>query len=448
MDMWKTIRGPLVRAALVLAALVAFALIINISWFDEPLHADLERLKTPEPVSMEDNAYPLIYGFPAADGKDPRAAGIAIVEALRARYRAGLPLTLANEEMHGILGGADEDDAWRASFSSFACNSRFSLDCADQLIADVERSDADTPRLRLLLERYQEILAAPRFEENQEIDEATPVPAYALAMSVARIRLAKSYARDATPAFLGKVAQEVVFWKKMLRDGETLIAKMVALAGIRNDMAFLSTLLRERELDDTDLEALRQSATLLTSDERDTGETFSAELRGALLSEKSLAAIPGTTTWLTRLLYQRRATLNEYYFSIIAPLRLRASLSAEEFYRQRAYERLSYNLRAFPPPLFNLGGKLLLKRIATSINFQDYISRVHDLDGRIALVALQAEIASQPERGVEAIVAASRYRNPYTDQPMDYDAKTQTIGFDCLGLGSDVCRVAIGRSNR
>jgi hypothetical protein len=449
MDIRKTIRALPLRAGLLLAALVAFTITINLSWFDEPLHPDLERLAVPEAVSMEDNAYPLIYGFPAASDKDPRAAGLAVVEALHERYRAGRRLTLTDDEMGKILGGPAEDDAWRASFSSLTCNSRFSLDCADQVIADIARADTDQPRLRVLLDRYEQILGTRRFEENQEFDESTPVPTYGVLMSIARIKLAASYARDSTPLFLSKVAEDVAFWKRMLREGQTLIAKMVALAGLRNDMAFVSTLMRQRDLDEPDLEALRQFVSPLTSEERDIGEAFLAELRVALLSEKSLAAIPGTTSWITRLSYEKRATLNEYYLSIVTPLRLRASLGPEEFYRERGYERLSYSVRAFPPPLFNLGGKLLLKRLATEFNFQDYISRVHDLDGRIALVLLQAEIESSPGRSVEAVVGASRYRNPYTQRPMDYDAKAQTVGFHCLGLGSDdVCAIATGPVGR
>src|SRR5262245_26305015 len=122
MDTVTRIRGLLLRGGLVIAALVALTLTINLSWFDEPLQSELERLKTLQTVSMEDNAYPLIYGLSAADDRDPHATGLAIVETLVERYREG-QMTLSDDELNLMLGGSGLDDAWRASLSSLSCNS-------------------------------------------------------------------------------------------------------------------------------------------------------------------------------------------------------------------------------------------------------------------------------------------------------------------------------------
>jgi hypothetical protein len=146
---------------------------------------------------------------------------------------------------------------------------------------------------------------------------------------------------------------------------------------------------------------------------------------------------------LLGLVSQENATLNEYYMAIMVPLRLRASLSASEFYRQKGHESRHYPMRMMPPPLYNLGGKQYLKIMLAVNNWQDYIARVHDLDGRIALVLLQAEIALNASRSIEEVVKASRYRNPYSGEPMDYDATAGTIGFPCLAIGQEVCALRI-----
>jgi hypothetical protein len=448
MDTRNLGRGLLVRGGLLLAALAAFAVFINLSWFDEPLYPELERLMEPAVVSMENNAYPLIYGFAAASDKDPRAAGLAIVEMLRDRYRKGQPIGLSDGEMAGILGGSGLDEGWQAGIRSLPCNSRLLLDCADRVLAEVGAESAQDPRLRVLLERYGQILRAPRFEENQEFDATTPVPAYGLLMTVGRIRLALRYDNEPTDAFLASVAGDLAFWRRMLRDGQSLIAKMVALAGIRNDLEFLSGLMRDRDLSEDDILSIRRSLPPLTNEERDIGEAFLAELRIVLLSGKIVALSPREPAWFTRLLVQRHATLNEFYLKTVTPIRLRAALDAEAFYAQHGNDQLSYELRAFPPPLYNLGGKLLLKQQAETYNVQDYISRVHDLDGRIALVLLQTEIERSPERAAQAVVSASAYRNPYTGEPMSYDAAVGTIGFDCLSNPNDVCAVSVGRTTR
>ena len=439
------IRRALVRSALAVAALVLVTVFINLSWFDEPLRPELVALQKPEPVSMDGNAYALIYGLPAAADTDPRQAGLEIIGRLRERYAAGERVTLEDGEIERILGASNADaGAWRADYPGLDCNSRFELDCAARLVADVERVRDVDSRLVLQLGRYDDVLAAPRFAEFQEADAYTPLPDYSLPMALARIRLARSLAHDDTPVFLDKAAVDFRFWRMMLRDGQSLVAKMIALAGMRNDMVFLSTLMAGRELDADEISALRGILVPLTASERDIGETFLAELRIAMLSHKSLVVMLGDASLPTSLTLQENATLNEFYVTAVQPMRLRATLSPEEFYRQKGNENIYFELRAFPPPLYNLGGKLILKRMAAGYNVQDYITRVHDLGGRISLLLLQAEIEAHPDTSIAAIVEHSAHRNPYTDEPMDYDAEAQTLGFECLAQGTkDFCAVAL-----
>lgn len=449
MDIRTQARRLAVRGGLLLAALAVVAVIVNLSWLDEPLYPEIERLQTPQPVSMKDNAYPLIYGFPAADGRDPLTAGLAIVDALRERHGQRRPITLSADEMADILGGSGLDEAWQDGFESLPCNSRLGFQCADGLLDEIARGGAPQPRLALLLERYDRILAASRFEEHEEFDVTTPVPAYGLLSTVGRIRLATSYHEDPAGTFVARTAEDMAFWRSMLGEGRSLIAKMVALAGMRNDLELLSAAMRNDDLDDDGLAAIQQLAQPLTRVQRDIGEAFLFELRIALLSGKAIVLAPSEPSWVTRLLLQEQATLNEFYLTTVTPIRLRAALDAETFYAQRGYEPLTYNLRLFPPPLYNLGGKLLLKQQVLRYNVQNYIGRVHDLDGRLALVRLQAEIELEPERSIEAVVRASTHRNPYTGEPMDYDAATRTISFDCItGDPSDVCAVALGSDGR
>ena len=445
MDVSKQVRVVAARIGILAGVLVALTILINLSWFDETLHPELARLAPPQPVSMEDNAFPLIYGFPAASDRDPRQAGLAIIETLRERFEGGERATLSEQEIDDILGSPETQDLWNGIFPAIDCSARFAIDCADRLIADAAIADASQPRLRRLLNRYETILGTSRFEEHQEYDVSTPLPAYGSVMSIARIRLALDFRTRSTQEILADIAEDVAFWKLMLRDGQSLIAKMVALAGLRNDTTFLSTLLRERDLSDDEIRSVERILSPLTADERDIGETFFAELRISLLSEKPLALLLEGPPAITRLALQENATLNEYFFTTTLALRLRASLSAGEFHEQRAYEPLRYDVRAMPPPLYNLGGKFILKWVASRIGYADYISRVHDLDGRIALVLLQAEIAQNPNRRPEAVVQSSRYRNPYTLEPFDYDPDAETIGFQCLANDTDVCAVAIGR---
>jgi len=259
--------------------------------------------------------------------------------------------------------------------------------------------------------------------------------------------LAADYNSLAAEQFLTSIEQDMAFWKLMLRDGQTLIAKMVALAGLRNDLQYLSALIRNRSLAMTDITLTRQLLQPLSLQERDIGETFLAEQRMHLLSSDYSHTMYGNTSWfkywLIRSTNQRNATMNEYYSSVVLPLRLRSKLSAEEFYQQKAFENLSHPMRVFPPALYNLGGKLIVKELFPA-TLQDYIARVHDIDGKINLVALQLEIKTKPELTITDAVKNSRLRNPYTREAMEYDDEAGTLGFDCLDFRSkDLCTVKL-----
>ncbi|HMB72954.1 MAG TPA: hypothetical protein VKQ06_05240 [Gammaproteobacteria bacterium] len=443
MDALTIIRKLLLRASLLLGFLVALTLFINLSWFDEALHPDLERLVTPQDVSMADNVYPLIYGFSAAEDRDFRQAGMDIIARLRERFERGERATLTGEEIESILGTSEIEDTWREALPALQCNARSELDCADRLIVEIQKTGRLEPRVRLLLSRYETILDATRFAENQEFDAYTPIPAYRPLLDISRVRLAAGFSDRPIDELLDAVRQDVQFWRLVLRDGQSLVAKMVALAGLRNDATFLSALMRSRSPDQQALERIARIAAPLTNQTRDIGETFLAELRISLLSSKGFGVLSEGPSWLHVLALQERATINEYYLKTTVALRLRASLSAEEFFRQRGYEPLSYEVRAFPPPLYNLGGKFVLKWIASEMNVQDYISRVHDLDGRLALVALQAEVLARAGHPAAEVVRLSDHRNPYTREPMDWDPAAGTIGFDCLANGSDTCALLV-----
>jgi len=445
MEVTTGIRAIGWRIAALAGVLLALTLIINLSWFDEELHPELARLLPPQPVSMADNAYPLVYGLLAADDRDPRAAGLEIIETLRARFAAGERATLSEQEIDDILGNPDPAEVWNEIYTSTTCNSRFEIDCADRLIAELAQASVGNARLEILLGRFETVLTMGRFEENQEFDAYTPTPSYGPLMAIARIRLARAFAEQPADAVLDAIERDVAFWKLMLRDGQSLIAKMVALAGLRNDTQFLSALMRERSLGAGEIAALADVLTPLSDAERDIGETFLAEARIAMLSDKSYNVfLAGPVAW-TRLALQENATLNDNYLMTTIPLRLRAALSASEYYAQRGFELPDVKVRLFPPPLYNLGGRFVLKFLADQNGLTGYISRVHDTDGRIALVLLQAEILAAAGRPIDRVVAESRYRNPYTLEPMIYDPAEGTLSFECLGNAADACAIAIGR---
>jgi hypothetical protein len=220
---------------------------------------------------------------------------------------------------------------------------------------------------------------------------------------------------------------------------------MSALAALRWAHDFLSTLIRERQLDAGDLAHLRVFVRPFTRDESDIGGAFLTESRTSLLG--GMPYVAGDAPWPVRLLLQKNATFNQEFRETIEPMRGRASLEAREYYAYKAYEPLRREFHWAPGMFYNFGGKLALSRSAWDAT--QFSSRVHDEHGRITLLLLQAEIEDHPDLDVAALVRSSAHRNPYTGEPMGYDSRAQTLTFACLETAShppelgDQCAVAL-----
>jgi hypothetical protein len=97
---------------------------------------------------------------------------------------------------------------------------------------------------------------------------------------------------------------------------------------------------------------------------------------------------------------------------------------------------------------YNFGGKLALSR--STWDAHQFPSRVHDEDGRVELILLQAQVEEHPELDIATIVGTSGHRNPYTGNAMEYDSRARTISFPCLHTAfhppepADQCAVALG----
>ncbi|MBC8027757.1 MAG: hypothetical protein H7Y89_17325, partial [Steroidobacteraceae bacterium] len=397
----------------VLVACAAVVLFINLSRFDEPLDPALAALETSRPAFAPDNAYPAALEFLAADARNPHVAEIA-----------------------GDI---------RKNFESLKCYARRYLDCAELLIAEVAGIDALQPRAAVLFERYDALVRHTHFVDTPERDAETRFPRYNAIRDVARLRLAISYRSESTPEFLIEAEEDLAFWKTVLREGDSLGTKMVALAHLQDTLDFLSTLLRERELHETEVTFLEQLVSPFSREESNISEAFLAEARTAVWSE--IPPVAADASWLTKLLMQRNATLNQLYHEEIVLMQQRARVGANEFYEQGAHEPLRRELRLVPRTLYNFGGKLALSR--SRWDAHEFPARVHDQNGRISLVLLQAEIERTPGADVAAVVRASKHRNPYTSEAMEYDPGAGVISFKCQHTAfhppepPDLCAVAV-----
>ena len=305
---------------------------------------ELEALRKSKPAPLDDNAYPFALGFLAAEGRDPRAAGVEIIGILQARRDRGEPATIGKEEKQAILGAPLANDGLgigsratetrpSALVSSLGliCQPRVRLDCAHRLIATAASLDPNEPQLALLFARYETLLRQAHYVETPAPDPMTPWPPLGSIAELGRLRLAISFRTDPTAVFLEKASQELAFWRMTLREAQLLGTKMSALAAIRWADDFLSTLMRERQLDAGDLAQLRGFVRPFTREESDIGAAFLSESRTSLLG--GMPSVAGDASWVVRLLLQKNATFNQEFRETIEPMRGRSSLGARRVLR-------------------------------------------------------------------------------------------------------------------
>ncbi len=381
-------RGRIVFGLLLgLVALALVVVAINRPWFDEALAPELVALRDSQVSFSGDNAYPEIGGV--RNAKDRTAS-------------TALP--------------------------ALECVARRYFDCAARVIAESGTKNWQTPELTAHLERYEALLRHAHYVETREAGARKIVWPNTYTLNLGQLRLALSYQRDTPLDFLRKADADLGFWRMVMREGESMQAKMVALGAIQNDVDFISTLVRERPPGPDELKFLQGFVRNLTREEADIGAGFLSETRIDLLGEQP--SIAWDSSWLTRLLMQRNATMNLGYREVVVPMLARASLDARQYYEQKAYQPIRYELRASPRTLFNLGGKLAWSRSAWDP--WQFPPRVFDLDGRISLVLLQAEISQRAGVDPGVVVRESTHRNPYTGESFGYDAQTGIISFQCL----------------
>ena len=133
------------------------------------------------------------------------------------------------------------------------------------------------------------------------------------------------------------------------------------------------------------------------AEERDIGAAFLSESRTSLLG--GMPSVAGDASSVARLLLQKNATFNQEFRETIEPL------LASFITRRTAVLRLrrltspcTASSSVAPGMFYNLGGKVALSRSPWDAHL--FPSRVHDEDGRITLLLLQAQIEERSDQDV------------------------------------------------
>lgn len=419
-----------------LVVFMFFVVIVNNSIFDEELHPEVKiALQVPSEINSQQNAYFALLGMQAAAEKDMQQVGIQ----LTARYLQNRDQheqdELTQADINEIAGGKDLDEGWSKQYSP--CNSRQVNGCLSEMLVQINSKPITDARFKVMLQRYQKLITMKQYQDLQYASAAMPSPQFIYPLNIAKIYLAQLSTENDPMIFLTAVQKDMKFWRMVLNQGNTIISKMIATAALWNDLQYLSEFMQNKTFTEQQLSLIKQLLTILNKDELDISESILGENRWIASEFVNIQK-----NWITRMAFQYKATLNTNYFYVIKPDVELAQLSSTKLAESILQGRMSNQspLIWSPSSLYNLIGKWLVS--LRHPNMQEYIARVHDLNGMILLVQLQLLLKNTPNEEIESSIKNSTIKNPYTNRAMEWDRAKGALEFKCLDV-KVICRVKI-----
>lgn len=434
----KIARGIL----LLTATALGYVFIPNLSIFDESLlpeiKAHFDRLPS---ADIAGNAVPMMMGLAANSEKDAKAVGERAIALLRSKHEKGLAAQLSPEEnldLYGIQDLQANDKNWLALYPSVQCNPREKSNCFQLLIEDITRNPVTDPRLIAQLKRYEQIIQMPHFvEEWRGMDSTSPLPNYGYVLFLGRVYAAQQYIDKGIEGLVQAAEQDLRFWRLALIESQILLGKTLAASALRRNITNLSYALNAENNPSPELlEKIRPSVNPLSEQELKL-DIFASEYRALAEDKDYFKYMAGTPTLYNKLIHwlsQPVATTNWFYLQTVAPVEKLNQLSSRDFYVAAQNPIKPKPFSRFNP--YNIGGKIAM---SSNWQLQDYVGRVRDLDGLYRLINLQLDLQSG-HGNLKQLISESQYKNPYTEQPFDYNESSKALSFRCFNV-RDICLI-------
>lgn len=408
---------------LILFTLILFILgflFINTSLFDEKLNPEIKNI-------MQDHMMPA------------KANNI---------YFAMMDISKSN-------GGIQSaDDSWKNLYKR--CNNRKNTHCVKKMTEQLQKNPISDQRLILLLDRYLQLQQLPVYVDQSEISHKAQLPPFELIMQLNQVFIANSYLNKDTQTFSQFIKSDIRFWRKLLNESKLLLTKMVAAAVIRSDLEYLSASIGSMNFSQQELDDLLLITDDLNLSENNLSQSFKFEHRPIHQlfdknNQENFSEFFNDLSFIVKWTIQPNATSNTYYEYFTKPLAELSAMSASDFYQtinsenyKKKKQETKKLIRFSPSSLYNLGGKKLV--ISLIGNAENYIKRIHDLNGMLRLTRLKIKLAENNMLGnpndIEQWISQSNIKVPYKNEPMKFNKRDNKIYFNCLDQQA-VCSVAL-----
>ena len=431
---------------LMLVPVVFFA----VNWADEELSPEGQALlRGPAArVADADNGYFVLLGMDAPADANALEAGRK-VQATRERMYQEDPLrqSFASPGLPPVAGTSPD-----LGFEKVRCAMQGG-NCVGRYLASAVLVREQLQVHAVALGRYRQMMGLAGYEERTIPSPFAPLLNYEVLSRAAELQLAGAVLdirEGREQEGLATLAAEITYHRRLLATAG-LLTRMVSAALLRRDFRVLSEVIESRpDLVQSQQELLRPLLAPLNQQENDLRPAMAAEARSAATMlnlmletmkrqgiDKGDARSGRGEDWFSRKVYLPNSSINALvpYWSAVAELVHGSPAGYEERKQQYAQSPATRRKKPFAfdwTYVRNPMGKIMSAFAKPDV--ADNIERVHDLDGYIRLVALQAAIRREqiPPVAIGAYVdlAAANLRNPYTGAPMGWDAASSSLLFE------------------
>ncbi len=431
---------------LLFIAILTFA---SFETFDEPLSTGVSQaLQKSAMPADQDNAFIAIWGLSTSSDKNMIESGRALIQRYRYNRDSQGRDELTEEDYQEILANKDMDKAWQSIIPK--CHVRKKQDCTAKLASQIALQPISDQRFDLMMERYKAIRQLKDYQHMDDLTFASPLPSFGPLLSLNKLNLAIALNQNDASVFIQNLESELKFWRMLLNQGDSILDKMIANVGYRNNLAATSNFLSTQpNLSEHDLAKLRQLLSPLSGQELDISEAFLFEEKAFYntlqnIDAEQLKEALGLSSSPSAWLIQPNATINDYHELFVIKIQELGKMDTPQFaaaiktkngesccfQEMESLSSLSFS------SLYNLGGKSLLT--ATLFNGQDYLARIHDLNGLIGLVGVELNLLTDR-------ASTERWLKENTvvlGHSIRFDPKIGTLEFDCLDSHS-ICKLKL-----
>lgn len=427
-----------------LASILIFivAIIFAINFVDEPIKPEvLQVLAWKPPVGvLSDNGYLMLLGMDAPEGDDAYELGKQRLQADFSRFST----SQKNHKEPLAEGSLNEKTLNNIDWKESRCDYVKQKSCVDfYLEQGATKFSQITESQRILLERYKDLRLSEVYIESTPPILTGVIPRYSLLTSASELERAQAIleiSQGHLEQGVSRYCENSLFSRRLLAESNSLISHMIAVSMVQRDMRILSELLlkypviakRYSEQLMPILQSINTSEFSMKKVMTVEGSTILPTMYNLKYETSNMIGENGgffqdLGSFLSlKLFYQPNATVNLFYDWG----QLLVNLSEADAHQ---LDKISVDQREKKKALLGSGigffyfkntvGKILVS--VAGPDYVSYIERHHDTEGYLRLVNIQLRLIN----GEEKTGVFTKYLNPYTLLPIEFDEKDNLLTF-------------------